>query len=155
MTARALQKIGAGIQIQPNAARILRRWGLSSALAERSATPRDILIRSWRDGKILSRQNLVPFTERVYDAPFWVLHRADLHGVLWREARRLDVPVTLGKRVVKVQPEGLRCGLSQVRDSGRMWCLDAMGRGRLVEMLCRREFQEWPMLVVTRSFGSS
>ncbi|KAL9621840.1 MAG: hypothetical protein Q9160_003813 [Pyrenula sp. 1 TL-2023] len=103
--AKEFQEAGAGIQIQPNAARILQKWGLSNELARYAVTPQDILIRSWKSGKILSRQNLIPFTQERYNAPFFVLHRADLHDILRQEAELLEVPITLGAGITGIDPE--------------------------------------------------
>jgi salicylate hydroxylase len=58
--------------------------------------PRDFILRSYRDGKILSKQNLVPFAEETYSSPYLHIHRADFHKILVEEARRLGVDIKLG-----------------------------------------------------------
>ena len=67
--------------------------------------PIDINLRSYRDGTILNRQNLVPFTEDRYGAPYLHIHRADYHRVLVAEAERLGVTITLGSAVTRIDFE--------------------------------------------------
>ena len=42
---------------------------------------------AYRDGMILSTQNLIPYVEDTYGAPYLLAHRADLVKVLADEAR--------------------------------------------------------------------
>ena len=52
--AGALREIGAGIQISPNATRILHRLGLARVLHDYGVRPLAIQIRRWDDGRILT-----------------------------------------------------------------------------------------------------
>nr|ANB32222.1 4-hydroxybenzoate decarboxylase [Boreostereum vibrans] len=94
-----LGEVGAGIQIPPNSSRILRQWGLLPALEEVSVRPLDSVLRSYRDGKVLSRINLVPGYEERFGAPYYHIHRADFHRILVDKARALGVEILLGKSV--------------------------------------------------------
>ena len=95
-------QIGAGIQIPPNSARILKRYGLLDKIESVSVRPRDFLIRSYRNGVILSRQNMVPYAEDRYGVPYLHIHRADFHRILVAEAERLGVKLQLGSTVTKI-----------------------------------------------------
>jgi salicylate hydroxylase len=64
--------------------------------------PKDFVIRSYKDGKVLSKQNLVPYTENHYKAPYLHIHRADFHNVLVNAARELGVEIRLKSSVQKV-----------------------------------------------------
>ena len=67
-----------------------------------SVRPRDFILRSYRDGKILSKQNMVPYAEKRYGAPYLHIHRADYQSILVAEAERLGVELQLGCTVTKI-----------------------------------------------------
>ncbi len=92
---------GAGIQISPNAGRLLTRLGLADQL--RAAGIRletGWELRRWQDGRILSSQRLGAECERTFGAPYYVLHRTDLLTMLGAGAP--DPMVHLGHRCVGV-----------------------------------------------------
>lgn len=64
--------------------------------------PSDFIIRSYRDGTILSKQNMVPYAETHYGVPYLHIHRADYHRILVAEAERLGVKLQLGSTVTKI-----------------------------------------------------
>jgi salicylate hydroxylase len=78
----AKTEVGAGIQISPNASRLLRRYGLDEALKQRAVRPEAHEVRRWTDGATLSREELGDPIEREYGAPYYHFHRADLLSVL-------------------------------------------------------------------------
>jgi salicylate hydroxylase len=77
-----LREIGAGIQISPNATRILYRLGLADALHRVAVRPLAIEIHRWDDGRLLTRQRLADVCEQNFGAPYYHLHRPDLLEVL-------------------------------------------------------------------------
>ncbi|KAI9801267.1 MAG: hypothetical protein M1833_002837 [Piccolia ochrophora] len=103
--AAELGEIGAGIQIPPNSSRILKRWGLMDIVEAHSVRPRDFILRSYRNGNVLSKQNLVPFAEERYGAPYLHIHRADFHKVMVQHARNLGIEILLGSGVSKIDFE--------------------------------------------------
>ncbi|WP_292528988.1 FAD-dependent monooxygenase [Methylocystis sp.] len=86
-----IEEIGAGLQIAPNAGRILSKLGLEPALAAVALEPQAINIRRGRDGAVLARLDLCDASSR-WGAPFRLFHRADLQGALLQAA--LDNPQT-------------------------------------------------------------
>jgi salicylate hydroxylase len=78
----APDEAGAGIQLGPNATRILRDLGLGTRLAQHIATPDAIVIRRARDGRTLARLPLGSHAAAAFGAPYWTLLRADLHATL-------------------------------------------------------------------------
>ncbi len=86
-----IEEIGAGLQIAPNAGRILAKLGLEPALAAVALEPEAINIRRGRDGAVLARLDLCDASSR-WGAPFRLFHRADLQGALLQAA--LDNPHT-------------------------------------------------------------
>ncbi|WP_363349981.1 FAD-dependent monooxygenase [Methylocystis echinoides] len=79
--AARIEEVGAGLQIAPNAGRILAGLGLEAALAPVALQPQAINVRRGRDGTVLARLDLAGARAR-YGAPFRVYHRADLQQVL-------------------------------------------------------------------------
>ena len=98
-------KVGAGIQVPPNATRILHRWGLLAKVKAVCVEPADVTYRSYRDGKPLHNQRYVPSLETRYGFPYLQIHRADYHRILVEEARRLGVSIVLGAKVMGVDFE--------------------------------------------------
>ncbi|QGM96523.1 FAD-dependent monooxygenase [Methylocystis parvus] len=83
--AAKIEEVGAGLQIAPNAGRILAGLGLESALAAVALEPQAINIRRGRDGSVLARLDLSDSGSR-WGAPFRVFHRADLQQALLQAA---------------------------------------------------------------------
>lgn len=85
--APAFSEVGAGLQLGPNATRILQGWGLGHALAQVAAFPERIVARRSDTGRELGRLPLGPRCNQRYGAPYATLHRSDLHALLLRAAR--------------------------------------------------------------------
>ena len=81
-----IEEVGAGLQIAPNAGRILEGLGLSSALDRAALFPETIVIRRAADGRELARIALAGARER-FGAPFRLFHRADLQNLLLEAAQ--------------------------------------------------------------------
>lgn len=75
-------EIGAGIQLAPNATRLLRRLDLLDAVAAQAARPSHVSFRTWSDGAEICRYALGRAAEDAFGAPYLLLHRADLHQAL-------------------------------------------------------------------------
>jgi len=80
--AAALGEIAAGIQISPNASRLLHRLGLAEALERTGVRPVAFHQRLWDDGRTLQRAPLGEAVEAAFGAPYYHFHRADLLNVL-------------------------------------------------------------------------
>jgi salicylate hydroxylase len=83
--AREFAEVGAGIQVSPNASRILHRLGLADALAGMGVRPLAWRQRRWDDGRTLLRTPLADVVVEVFGFPHYQTHRADLLAVLVRE----------------------------------------------------------------------
>lgn len=99
--APAFSEVGAGLQLGPNATRLLHAWGLGSALEAVAAFPDAVVARRISDGRELGRLPLGAQAVQRYGAPYATLHRRDLHGLLlaWVQEDAdvqwtLDSPVT-------------------------------------------------------------
>src|SRR6267143_2036987 len=80
--APALTEVGAGIQISPNASRLLHLLGLGPALARCGVRPAAFHQRRWDDGRTLQRAVLGEAIEAEFGAPYYPFHRADLLAAL-------------------------------------------------------------------------
>jgi 2-polyprenyl-6-methoxyphenol hydroxylase-like FAD-dependent oxidoreductase len=74
---------GFGIQVPPNASRILHRLGLGPALDAVALRPAARELRRWSDGALLGRTPLGEEATRRYGAPYYAMRRADLVRVLY------------------------------------------------------------------------
>jgi salicylate hydroxylase len=80
--AEQLTVVGAGIQVAPNATRLLHRLGLRDQLRAVAVAPQAIEMRRWDDGRLLQRTPLGSMCRRRFGAPYYAVHRADLHSGL-------------------------------------------------------------------------
>ncbi|MEA3215053.1 MAG: hypothetical protein QOJ19_1209 [Acidimicrobiia bacterium] len=80
--ATTLGEVGAGIQISPNASRVLHKLDMAEALARMAVRPRTGDLRRWQDWSLLTSQPLGEEVEARYGHPYYHVHRADLHGLL-------------------------------------------------------------------------
>lgn len=80
--AERLEEVGAGLQLSPNASRILIDLGLQSDLARHVIVPEAVRVMSARSGREVARIPLGAAATRHYGAPYWILHRADLQATL-------------------------------------------------------------------------
>jgi salicylate hydroxylase len=99
--ASRIGEIGAGIQISPNASRLLIRLGLKPALDKAGVRPRAVHQRRWDDGRTLQRAPVGAEVEATFGAPYYHFHRGDLAELLGNA-----VPperVHLGHRLVDLE----------------------------------------------------
>ena len=95
-------EIGAGIQLGPNATRILGAWGLNAELRRVAALPQHLRVRGASRGEELGVLRLgTAFTER-YGAPYATLHRADLQAILLAAAQSAGIRPRLSSHVTTV-----------------------------------------------------
>lgn len=77
-----LTEVGGGINMGPNATRILYRLGLGEGLDREAVRPTSTHQRRWQDGRTLQRAPLNPRSEELYGAPHLTVHRADLLAII-------------------------------------------------------------------------
>ena len=80
--ASRISEIGAGIQISPNASRLLHRLGLRAAMDRIGVFPQAVNQRRWDDGRTLQRAPVGRLVEETFGAPYYHFHRADLANLL-------------------------------------------------------------------------
>ncbi len=85
--ASALRELGAGVQLGPNGTRVLIALGLGPAL-ERTVCPASGKeIRLWNTGQSWKLFDLGESAVARYGAPYWMVHRGDLHAALLEAVR--------------------------------------------------------------------
>lgn len=80
--ARALQPIGAGLQLAPNACRVLDNLDLLDTVLDSAVAPDAILVRSHKRGRVLHTTPLGSAVVERFGFPYLHIHRADLLGAL-------------------------------------------------------------------------
>jgi len=83
--ASAFGEIGAGVQITPNAVKVLQGMGLGADLERVGFLPEAMVGRNWDDARELFRTPLREVCPRVFGADFHHVHRADLHAILCQD----------------------------------------------------------------------
>jgi salicylate hydroxylase len=120
--AEKLTEAGAGIQLSPNATRVLIALGLAGRLNAVIVEPSAIRVRSAATGREIATMRLGAAMLERYGAPYWVVHRADLQKALIEAiAEQPRITLTLGATVdnFTIGPTGVRTGVSfPTLDSG-------------------------------------
>lgn len=81
-----LHEFGAGLQIAPNASRLLADIGIVADLDDFAVEPTALVVRKGDSGEVLSRATLGKTAEARFGAPFLAIHRADLQNALHKRA---------------------------------------------------------------------
>jgi salicylate hydroxylase len=132
---------GAGIQLSPNASRVLERLGLGPTLAARATATTRSRFRHFRTGRTITEAVLGERAAMRYGAPYWQIHRADLHRALQEAAEATPgLSVHLGQAVrhdeiihqgdqlsVTPVPGPFDCviGADGIHSQVRRWCFGA------------------------------
>lgn len=97
-------RVGADINLTPNAVRALDGLGVGAALRETAARPTHRISRTWDTGEETSRLEMGNLAEQRYGSPQLTMHRADVLTAL--ETALPDGVVRLGSRVVGFREDG-------------------------------------------------
>jgi len=96
----SLEETGAGIQLSPNATRVLIALGLGDRLQTTAVEPHAVRVMSGNSGREIVRVPLGRYAEKRYGAPYWVIHRGDLQKALADAVRvNPDITMHLGSRI--------------------------------------------------------
>ena len=98
--APAFEEVGAGIQISPNAFHVLSALGLARELLAAGDAPASIIMMDAVKGKKLATLPLGFDIQDKYDAPYLVLHRADLQNILLKACNETpDIKITFNAEI--------------------------------------------------------
>jgi salicylate hydroxylase len=102
-SAPVIGEVGAGIQVSPNSSRLLRRWGLSHHLEEVAVRPEAIAFHRYNTGERVGYTKWGDLMDRDYGAPYYHVHRADFHKMLY-DLVAPRVTLRLSSTVVSCDP---------------------------------------------------
>ncbi len=110
--AAELSEIGAGLQLSANATHVLQHLGLGAALAEVGVRPGAYVFRLHDTGEEIHRFALSDAHEQLHGAPYYQVHRADVHTLLAARVRELKRDaIRLNCRVIGFEESGERVNL--------------------------------------------
>ncbi|WP_158515157.1 FAD-dependent monooxygenase [Bordetella sp. H567] len=99
--ATVLAEVGAGIQSSANAVKVLYDLGLEDALDTIVVRPQAFEFRRFNTGEMMYRIPLGETHERINGAPYFHIHRADLHELLAKAVLAMDPDcIVLGARAM-------------------------------------------------------
>lgn len=102
--AAALEDAGAGVQLSPNAGRVLEALGLGPALDAVATRPEGVSICDALSGNRLKRLTLGASAERRWRASYRVVHRADLQAALAEAVKAAGTTeISLGTEIRSVE----------------------------------------------------
>ena len=101
--APAFGEVGAGLQLAPNATRLLKEWGLLDEALELGYQPKNLVFRDAITGEELTRQAIDDEFISRYGTPYIVIHRSDLHGTLLRACERAGIDLRIDSHVAAVE----------------------------------------------------
>jgi salicylate hydroxylase len=114
---RALQEFGAGLQLAPNATRILSALGVLESVRIAAMQPKSLSVHRGSDDQLLARMP-VGDAERRWGAPYLTIHRADLQRILVQAAlRRSNLRLELDSTVVDIAANDERLTIGLIRGS--------------------------------------
>lgn len=100
--AARLEETGAGIQLSPNATRVLIALGLGARLLPTAVAPDAIRVMDAASGAEITSIPLGAAVETQFGVPYWIIHRADLQAALLEAVRaEPDIELSLGSKVVE------------------------------------------------------
>jgi salicylate hydroxylase len=108
--AERLDEVGAGIQLSPNASRVLIGLGLGEQLKPLVVAPNELRVLNAQTARVLAKAPLGASIEARHGAPYWVIHRGDLQSALLAAVRaHPDIALRLGTRVddFAIHPNGV------------------------------------------------
>ena len=108
--AEKFSRAGAGIQMSPNAMKVLRGLSLEQQICSLAFQPNTWINRTWNTGEVKFELALGASAKEKYGAPYLQMHRGDLHAALL-SAVSPDI-ITLDKRLVDVVQLNSGCNLT-------------------------------------------
>lgn len=134
-----LEEFGAGLQLTPNATRVLSRLGALEFVSALATTPTSICVLRGSDDHVLTRMPL-DNAERRWGAPYLTIHRADLQRALAEVVlRQRNAELKLGSTVLNAASHrdrvavGLENGSATSEDSADLLIAADGLRSRLRE----------------------
>ncbi|PKS06246.1 hypothetical protein jhhlp_006992 [Lomentospora prolificans] len=124
-------EVGAGIRVPPNSSRLLARWGVDLESMKKSVSKRYHFVR-WQDGNTIVK---LPFENIVetHGAPYYLVHRADLHKALLAAANKAGVTILNDKKIMSYDFEAP----SATTEAGEIFKADLVVGADGIKSICR------------------
>ncbi len=109
-------EVGAGLQLAPNGTAILKRLGVMEEMSKYAVFPKRLVILDAFTGKELTSLDLQAEFKKRYGHPYIVMHRADMHKVLYEAClKKGNIRLMTNSEVEKVEdlPDGARVYLTE------------------------------------------
>lgn len=106
-----LGEVGAGVQMSANAVKVLDGLGLRAKIEPTAVRPKAFEFRRFDTGELFHRLPLAEEHEKRHGAPYFHIHRSDLHSVLQEGVRNLDAgAIVLNAKATHIEEdtEGVR-----------------------------------------------
>ncbi|KAF2187905.1 FAD binding domain-containing protein [Zopfia rhizophila CBS 207.26] len=110
-SANELAEVGAGLQITPNATRLLQNWSVLPSLESSVCEPTTCTVYNYKGKVLVHEDGFDKNIRKKYGAPFADCHRVDLQQALVKRARELGVVVELGRKVIDLNLDSERDGM--------------------------------------------
>ncbi len=117
---------GAGIQLSPNASRVLADLGLGPALRRPATEPDRVVIRAQTSGRVIGEVALGACMRERFGAPYAVVHRADLQIILLDAVRSCpNVSLLVGRAAVAAGQDATSATLTVEKAGGEHETIEA------------------------------
>ncbi len=110
--AAELKEVGAGLQLSPNAVRVLEWVGLSDELAKIGAVPQAHLFIDGLSGETLLQTPLMPKVRDFFGAPYYHAHRAELLDILTGATTERQLRLNAEVTSISQNADGVRVTLA-------------------------------------------
>ncbi|KAF5319269.1 hypothetical protein D9619_008302 [Psilocybe cf. subviscida] len=118
-----LEEVGAGIQLAPNASRLLMRWGLALSLEELGVRPESASFNRFQNDHKIGFNFIGEHVRAEHGAPYYHIHRADLVRLLHELGKRYTT-IKQGKVVEVLSGVSLSQSPSVVLETGEIITAD-------------------------------
>ncbi|KAK4941043.1 hypothetical protein LTR10_018964 [Elasticomyces elasticus] len=119
-----LGEIGAGIQMTPNVARLLIKWGVDKVIGDDLVEFEELNMRR-RDGTLVGYTKTIPNVRKNLGVPWWLVHRMHLHSGLAKVAQREGANIVIDSRVEKVDWTSSK-KVNVTTSKGKTWTFDLL-----------------------------
>jgi salicylate hydroxylase len=132
-----LGEIGAGIQMTPNVARLLVKWGVSEVIGDNLVEFEELNMRR-RDGTRVGYTRMIPDVRRNPGCPWWLVHRMHLHEGLVKVTRKAGAELVIDARVVDIDWTSSK-KVSVTTETGQKYTFDLLVGADGVKSVVRRK----------------
>jgi len=101
----SLSELGAGIQLSPNANKVLEYLGVMEELQADVYEPEAFQFVHYRTGKILAQQTLKNSSLKIYGSPNYDVHRADLQKALLKVINKEEIQIEKNSEILDLYEE--------------------------------------------------